>query len=381
MEELTLEEVQKRRERKRVNDTVEVPTPNMDEAISGSVRVDFESMGRFSMPVSLSFKDYSTADINSIVMSSQENLIETLVPILNGMICGENAGSVNVANMTVEEFIETLIAIKGKFNTTKHKHPYMCSCQYDKPEDDQKLQDTEIDLTTLKYKNIEQVEEEMRKTLKEDLDACSEKELSSYFNMYASQCNIDINSVSKDYIVNNFKITEPFIIKPDNQEIALRFTRISDVVKAQKILDKKYNAEIKRIQNRVEHNVSGEDLKIKKQSEIEELQKEKAKKLITYIKAFTIVSINGKELSDAQKIEAIENRDIFPRRITKDIDTFLDQMKYGVFDTREFTCQFCGKLNTEDLQYNVAVTELLPLNGKDDRDSRHLTRLNIRFGA
>lgn len=373
MEELTLEEVQQRRERKRV--------PNKEEEISGKVRVDYESMGRFSIPQTLFFMDYSPADVNSIVMSSQEEMAATLVPIINGMVCDENSENFNSEDMTIEEFLETLIAVKGKFNTIKHNHPYICECQYDKPEADQKLQTTEVNLAKLKYKSIEQVEEELKQFFQEDINLLTEEEWISYRDNWANKNNLDPNSLTKENILENFKITEPFTIKPEDHEITFRLSRMKDLLKAQKILDKEYTPKIKRIQNRVEHGVPGEELSAKKQKEIEELQKEKSKKLISYTKAFSIIALDGKTLTDNEKLEIIEDRNIFPRRITADIDSFLDQLKHGVFDTIEFSCPLCGKLNKEELQYNISITELLPLNSKDERDNRHFTRLNIRFGA
>lgn len=380
MEELTLEEVQKRRERKRVNDTVEVPKIDQKAAISGRVRIDYESMGRFSIPSTLYFKDYSTADINSIVMSSHEDMVATLVPILNGMVCGDNIEGFNSENMTIEEFVETLVAVKRQFNTSIHKHPYMCDCQYDKPEADQKLETAEINLNNIKYKSIEQVDEEIKAVFKENFDLFTDEEWGVYKSNYAIKHNVNPDEVTKESIINNIKVTEPFIVNPDGHEISLRLTRISDLLKAQKMLDKEYTPKIKRIQNRTEHGVPGEELSAKKQKEIDELQKEKAKKLLLYTKAFSIISLDGKVLSDQEKINMIEDRDIFPRRVTSDIDSFLDQVKHGIFDTVEFTCPSCGKKNKEDLQYNISTTELLPLNSKDERDNRYITRLDIRFG-
>lgn len=381
LEELTEEQVKQRRQRVKVEDKVETSEDRKEEFISGSVDVEYESMGRFSTPSILSFKDYGTMDINAIVMSTPEKLVETLVPILNGMICGEYAGKFDTANMTIEEFIETLIAVKGKFNSRYHKHPYLCECQYDVPEQDQKLQDTQIDLGSLEFKSIEQVDDDIKATIKEDLDLYTEEEWEQYKKLYSESNHIPLEETTKERVLQTIRVSEPFIIHPDNHEIALRLIRISDVIKAQKMLDKEYGSKIKFIQNRQEHGVPGEELKIKKQNEIEELQKEKAKKLLLYIKAFSIISVDGKQLSDAEKIQIMQDRDIFPRRVTKDIDSLLDQLKHGVFHTIEFTCPLCGRVNKEDLQHNISITELLPLDSKDERDKRHLTRLNIRFGA
>jgi len=116
---LTPEEVQNRRERKKVpqavNTEVEDSIDKNIQSYAGCVRIDYESMGRFSTPPILYFKDYNTDDINDLVMSSQETIVETLIPILNRMKFGEEFKDFDCASMTIEDFIETLIAIKKQY--------------------------------------------------------------------------------------------------------------------------------------------------------------------------------------------------------------------------------------------------------------------------
>lgn len=382
---LTEEEIIKRRERKKVNkqesNVIEESIDTNIENHAKCTKLEFESMGRFSTPPIMYFKDYSVEDINDIVMSSPETLIETLVPILNAMKFGKESENFDVSMMTVEDFIETLVALKTRITKT-HKHPYMCDCQYSLPEADQKLEEGEMDLTQLQYKSIEDVENEYKKVALEDLNALSEDEWIEYRNKYAQDESIsEVESITKESIVEKIKIKEPFTIYSDDNKISFRLSRIADVIKAQKIIDKEFAPLFKRIQNRVEHGVPGEVLKAKKQEEFDDLQKQKAKKLMTYIKAYCLLSMNDKILSDKEKIDLMTNREIFPRQITRDMDSFLDQLKHGIFHTQEFTCPKCGKVNKEELQHSFSVAELLPIDSKNNRDNRQHTRLNIHFGA
>jgi len=382
---LSEEEIVKRRERKRpekpLNNDIETSIDTNIENHAKCAKIEYESMGRFSTPAVLYFKDYSVEDINDIVMSSPENLIETLVPILNKMKFGKESEEFDVAMMTTEDFIETLVALKIRI-AKDHKHPYMCDCQYALPEAEQKLEEGNIDLTQLQYKSIEDVEEEYRKVALEDLNSLSEEEWIEYRDKYAKDENIsNIETITKETIVEKIKIKEPFTIYSDDNKITFRLSRIADVIKAQKIIDKEFAPAFKKLQNRVEHGVPGDVLKAKKQEEFEELQKQKAKKLMVYIKAYSLLTLNDKVLSDKEKVDLMINREIFPRQITRDMDSFLDQLKHGIYHTQEFTCPKCGKLNKEELQHSLSVAELLPLDSKNNRDNKQHTRLNIRFGA
>jgi hypothetical protein len=228
---------------------------------------------------------------------------------------------------------------------------------------------------------MEEVEEEYRKQVKQDLDELSDEEWEKYRTKFAEDEKLELETVTKELLASKLTIKEPFIIYSGDHEISLRLTRIADIIKAQKFTDKEYGAVLKKIQNRTEHGIPGEELQAKKKAEVEEIQKQKAKKLISYIKAFSIISIDGETLSDTKKIEVIKDRDLFPRHVTQDLDSFLDQLKHGIFHEEEFTCPVCGKLNKESLQYSISASELLPINPKSERDSRQHTRLNIRFGA
>lgn len=379
---LSPDEVKQRRMRaKEAKAVIEESIDKKIESFPGTAKVEYESMGRFTTPAVIYFKDYSTEDVTDIVMTQPENIVETLVPILNKMKVGSDVNDFDVSSMTVEDFIETLISLKAQFNTVHHKHPYMCECQYMLPEADQKVQEGDVNLLELKYRSIAEVEELYKEETKKSLEELSDKEWITYRKQVAKEEGVEAESITKESIIDKIEIKEPFTIYSGEHKIVFRFTRIADVIKAQKFLDKEYAPQIKKIQNRVEHGVPGDVLKAKKEDELKEIQKQKTKKLITYIKAYSILLLDDRVLLDNEKIELIRNRDIFPRHITQDMDSFLDQLKHGVYQEIEFTCPSCGRANKESLHQSFSVTELLPINSKSERDNRQHTRLNIRFGA
>jgi hypothetical protein len=383
METLTPNEVALRRERKKVEskELIEKSIDTDIESHADCVEVFYQSEGRFSTPQTMYFKSYSNSDINDIVLSKNEYLIETLIPILNKMKYGESAKDFDCAQMTIEEFIETLVAVKERFVSSKHKHPYMCECQYELPDNDQKLQFTEIELSKLSYRSITEAEENLKNNFKQNLEDLSEEEWGNYKSLYAKKHEIAIEDVTKESVVEATHIKEPLIARVAGQVLVFRLTRIADLVKAQKLADNEFNPKINIIKNRQEHGVPGTELQLKKQNEIELILKQKTKKVLEYTKAFSLISYADKILTDKEKLELINNRDVFNVQTMQDLNSLLDDMKYGVYQELEFTCPQCGKINKELLQHDLSLNELLPLNSKDERDNKQFTRLDICFGA
>ena len=74
----------------------------------GQLRINFESSGRFSTPQTLFLNDYTGDDISNISMCRPDDLLETLIEIINGCIVNSEAKS---QDMTLEEFFETLVGM------------------------------------------------------------------------------------------------------------------------------------------------------------------------------------------------------------------------------------------------------------------------------
>ena len=189
---LSPDEINIRRERKKLEEqeVIKKSITTQAENIAKGVKIEYESMGRFSTPAVLYFKDYSVDDINDIIMIQPEYLVETLVPILNKMKFGEGSENFDVAEMSVEDFTETLVALKKQYNTTKHIHPYMCDCQYSLPDSEQKMNEGVVDLNELKYKSIIDVEEEYKAQTKKNLDELSEEDWIEYVHSFFGNCGL-----------------------------------------------------------------------------------------------------------------------------------------------------------------------------------------------
>lgn len=375
---LTPDEVKKRRERKqetKIEQEKKEDTKFYNRG--GTVAVNFESQGRFSIPETLFFKDYSVEDVNNLTLSRQEDILENILSIMEHLK-NEDA-KCKIADMTIEEFLESLIGIKKQFNTTQHVHRWICNnCQSDVDEEDRVVNETVIDLNNIQYKSIEEADEILREYYKKQFEMATDEDWKNYlFTRYKNDPIINIDEYTRDEEVSKIKIKEPISINPDGHIYEFRLTRIGDVVEAQKIAAKKYGGKIKNVQNRKEANSPLAQLKEKKKEEIDDLKYEQGKYTLLVAKALSLISVDGKELNNEEKIATYSK---LSRNTYLEINDFINQFKFGICHEQEFTCSVCGKVDKRWLRQELNPLDLLPLDTDTTRNSRKSSAINICVG-
>ncbi len=346
----------------------------------GQVAVNYETQGRFDMPSTLYFKDFTISHVNDLTLSRQEDLLENLVIILQ-QIKNENV-NINIEDMLVEEFLETLVGIKMEFNTPIHIHPWICDCQNGVAQELQKVNESEIDLRTLKYKSISEVDEEMKIYFKSLFDNMSEQEFVSYLK---SKYKDNSNTVYKkdqetiDNEINKIKIKEPItIFDEEHNSYSFRFLRIKDLLNAQKLGENKYAPKIHGLKNKkFNEKDSLTNSKLQKEKEIEDVQYQQAKDTILFARAFSLLQYNGKILSTEESLNYYKKA---PRSILMQLSNFMNKLEFGIYDERELTCIECGQVSKRLLRQDFTPFELLPF----DTDSKGIkgqpTKFAVYFG-
>lgn len=329
---------------------------------ANSVRIDYESMGRFSTPPTLYFKDYTNKHINDMTLTNNDDLFEVLLTVLQEL--KQNEPDFKIEDMTAEDFIETLFAIKIKFEGQHHLHRWICKCQYDVDSKDQIVNEHTLDLMELQYKSIEQVEEEIKKELQEVLSSLSPIEFKNYLiTKYKNNPIDDIDNYTVAMEIEKTKIGEPFNIISGEDVYTFRYPRIKDILKAKRYTDKIYNPKLKNLDNRKEHGVPLTELKEKKQKERDKLKEEQAKHLILYAKSMMLISKNYMELTDEQKF--IEFKDNMTRATSKAIDDIFSKLRFGLNTELELTCPICGTVDKRLLHRELDPRELIPVQYSD----------------
>ena len=344
----------------------------------GQVAINYETMGRFDIPQILYFKDFTIQDINDLTLSRQDDILETLVSILN-KAKNEDA-NVNIEDMLVDEMFETLVGIKQEFNSPYHVHPWVCECQNDLPEEAQKVNETQIDLRTLKYKSVEDVDNEIREYIKQQLEQMSGEEFLLYMRKkYKNNENYEKNPESIEKEIKNVKVKEPIVIFDENgNQYSFRFLRIKDILNAQKISEAKYAGKIKAVKNKQYANAKLVDAKAKKEKEVEKLKYDQAKDTVLFARAFTLIEYNGEKLDHEKAISYYKNA---PSTIFRQVSQFIDKLQFGVVDERELTCPECGQVSRRLLRQDINPLELLPIDIDSEGKQRESSKFNIYFGV
>lgn len=351
---------------------------------AGLVKINYESMGRFGTPETLYFDDFVGRHVNDIELSTQDNLLENLVNILNEL--KKNEESFDVKDMTSEDLLETLIAIKQQFEGDAHIHYWICDCQMEKSDKDRIINEYQLRLSELQFKSMLDVDKEMKEYMTEVFASMSDEQFKQYLiQKYKKNPLDDIDMHTREKEVEGIIVKEPFNILSGQDVYSIRYPRVEDVLKAKKYAEKIYNPKIKTIQNRREANVPLHELKAKKDLEIETLKEEQAKTLVLFAKAMMLQSKNDIPLSDNDKIEEFKN---MKRQTTRNIENLFDILKFGLSTELELICPICGQSEKRLLRDSIDPRQLLPLNYKQsdtgDASKRNVgvnTGFNFYFGV
>ena len=338
------------------------------------VAIGYESMGRFSIPTNLYFKDYDIEDVNNLTFSRQEDLLENLLFILNKSK-NEDA-TCSVGDMIPEEFLETLVGMNLQFgNGREHKHPWMCECQNKIPQDEQQVNETVIDLSKIEYMSITEADKLLKDYYKEIFDSMSAEEWNTYLSIRYKNNPIDFTLHTKEDELSTIIIKEPISQEINGKIYAFRLMRMNDVIKGQRQAIKKFSSKIKTIESQ---KVPTPELKQKRDVDVSKVKEEQDKYSILYAQAMTLLSV------DAIPFVSDEERFLTYKSISRDdlfeLIHFYDQFKFGVNQEIELLCPLCGKTVKRSLRQEINSIELLPLDSDSKRTSRNTKTNKIFIG-
>ena len=176
------------------------------------------------------------------------------------------------------------------------------------------------------------------------------------------------NSASaKDQELSKLTIKEPFkFILKNGDHITMRAGRVKDLILGIQVSTRMFAPKVRKIKNTYKANMKIEDLEEWRREEIEKLEIEKIKKAIEITKSQTLLTKNGKPFAnEEEKINYYRDIDISD---TKNIDSYMELIAFGLRDEREVTCEHCGKTERRSLHLEFSPLEFLPTND-NKRDS------------
>ena len=371
---LTPEDVENRRKRRKESIGDEKIKENSKFFNRGNtVAINYETLGRFNIPPTLYFKDFTTKHENDLSLTRKEDLLETTIAILNEL--KNDDADCKVEDMLIEEFFETLVGIKKQFDSSNHVHLWICSCQDDI--NTPHINESTIDLNSIQYKCISESDKILQNFYKIKFDAMTDEVFKEYlFIRHKDNPSIELENITKEEELKTIKVKEPFLINLDHRYL-FRFPRIGDLVKAQKIADKEYKIQIKEVQNKKNPNAPLPNLQSQKDEEINRLKSEEFKFSSLATRALSLISIDGKELTDEERIKIYSSLN---RGVKNKINDFLKQFEFGIYHEQEFFCPLCEEKDKRLLQREFDVYELLPSYPITNEDNKFNTTLDIYVG-
>jgi hypothetical protein len=351
-----------------------VNTPSTYLNYGSTVKIEFESGGRFGNPSILVLKDYSARHIHDLVTSKEDDIFETLVGILNE--CVVEPPNFNVGNLTNDEFLEVMLGMKLAFDNSNYVHRWIHnvdSCQGKVSEyDEKKVSEFQIDLSEIKMTSIEESDDKIKEFYRSKLQEFSEEQFKAYL---ITKYNQEIESTIEEEI-EKVKIQEPFLIKGYDTDYEFNLIRVKDLLLAHKTASREINHKIRVEKNKPIKQDQNRDANIQdKEDRLDKLNREKGQKILTYAQALSLryVRRNGTRVSldtPEQKIKEYSN---MPRSVMLNYMKAVETIQYGVNHEVEMVCEHCNGTERGYLQRIISPLDLIPLsNDKKSNSPRNI---------
>jgi len=337
-----------------------------------SVKISLESGGRFGNPETLVFKDYTAKQVNDLVTSKEEDLLETVIAILTE--CVIEPKGFDIGKLTNEEFYEVLLGMKVAFDSPALKHKWVHDCQDNVPDKDKQLSEETIDLRDVQFKSIESADDKIREFYKARFEELSQEQFKDYLNKkYGSDNGLSIEDELKE-----IRIKEPFLIPGAEKDYQFNFMRIGNLVEAYKIASKEFDSKIRIERNRSLHGVPKEQMQVMREEAIEKLNMQKARATIRYSQALCLNAVkeNGSVRNLRTFEEKVKEYNDIPKSVMFGYIKAIEAVQYGVDHELEVECNLCGSKERRSLQRFINPFELLPISNVENNDSSGKFRRN-----
>ena len=359
---LTPQEVAERKSRSAqpMKPTIDLATGVIAENNSTSVKIDFETMGRFSIPESLYVEDWDTEDVNNLTFCNEDNIFETLVVIINKNVKDQ---AFKVEDMLLEEFLEVMIGIKASFDSPIHIHRWACDCQADMDDKDRTIHEYPIDLKTINYVSILEADEKLKQYYKKLFESLTREQFAELMiTKYGDAMKDTVADYTIEQELEKITVQDPLKQSINGKIYEFRLMRVGDLLIAQREADKKFIYNQKVLNSKKYRKELGElaAFKSNQEEQLKKLQEEKAKEKLLYAQASTIVAVDGQPLTGIQE-KAIAYKDI-KRGDRLNFLEFLEEITFGIKNEMNLVCPLCGREEKRTFRKELNPREFIPIS-------------------
>jgi hypothetical protein len=320
-------------------------------------KLEYCTLGRFSAPKEVNWRDYSFEHVTTLTTSNQDEILNTLLTILNKM---HNHPTFDINECTPDELIETLVNLKFKYRGGLHEHRWLCECQYGIDEDNQQVNTSEIDLSKVNFDSIEEADKNLRKIFKSYFEESNDNFEQYLTHKYPNKKEDELKKINIEQALNDIFVKEPFKIIHNNHTYTFRFPRMKDLVMGEKEARAKYKREISKVQNKkIDPNKDIRSQKEAKKGALEVIKRKIGKDALIYSRAFCMTTKNDQPISNEEKYNDWKE---FPPSVANEVTNFINA-PFGLNAEYDLFCPHCEKTFRRSLrQEPTLVWELLPLD-------------------
>ena len=342
------------------------------------VKVNLSTGGRFDFPDIVYFKPYTMDDITSLNAARPEDLIETLIYVLNKNKLPSI--TTDCEKLKLEEVLDITAKLYGEAYDPVVEYPIECEskeCESNKPFF------TKLNINNLNILSIENIEDNIKDAWRELFEKDSQAFADYVSVKYDNQSDITI-----DQAINDLLIKEPFsIVMHDNKVLNIKFVTVGDLAFATKRAYSKYSFQLRKVNDKKYKQLSDEDAKIQKQIDFENIQIEMFKELSAGANAASLVSIDGVPFNSFE--EKISFYKAMPPKYAERFKANSERLKFGINHEIEAVCPACGEKKISPLEHGNLLYDFIPSANsrfnKTDMDvsakgkQKQLNRIDIFF--
>ena len=323
------------------------------------VTLDFDSKGRLGgvEPV-MNFEVYDMDSIHDFSMMNADTIIDTVANAVER--CSET--KMNISEVLVSDFTEITRGIRVHFYDKMIKHRWFHSkCQNKYPEDERKQSTTDINAATINTRTIEEADAALQKWMAERLKEMSPEQRKKYIEAkYPEDASdrTDAELLADVKVTDNMAAMVPSRDGDGYDKVVFGYMRMGHWISGQHKAVIAYSEDLKALRRRLRpQSTPMSEWKAHLEWEASKLRRTRDKDTMVFAKALTIKSVNGKTLSDKEKIAYYRT---MPSTAMDTLSGLMDLTHIGIDDERLLECDLCGESERRSLHRQISPYDFLP---------------------
>jgi hypothetical protein len=239
----------------------------------------------------------------------------------------------------------------------------VCTCQKDVDNKEMIVHEHNIDLRTINYISVLEADEKLKEYYKRIFESMTREQFAEFAIMkYGEEMKDRVADYTIEEELKTSTIKEPIKQSVNGKLYEFRLMRVGDLLLAQKEADKKYIYQLKVVNSKKYRKELGElsVFKSNQEEQIKKLQEEKAKEVLFYAQASTIVAVDGQAITNMQEKAKVYKE--IKRKPRLEFLAYLEEIKFGIANEMNLVCPLCGQEEKRPFRKELNPLEFIPIS-------------------